>query len=139
MNTINQKDPEFKSDLAAKKGSSPNGFEILKNENENNINVNNKYNDRMIDANQSKWIVRLNRMQFSQGCITYYKVFLVFACIMALSAAVEIFIRFNVMNEIWLFAIEIFIVANIIGDFVSKMFVMVCMYIIYSNLEKGVL
>jgi len=111
---------------------SPKGFVELQvtnhNQKENDIS-NFKYNDRVLEASQNKFIINISRLIFSPTCsITYIICAILCACLTIISLA-DIFMKFYLMNTIWLFLIEIAFFIAICLDTTSRIYAMVNIYI----------
>jgi hypothetical protein len=87
-----------------------------------------KYNERVLEATQNLLMVNISRLIFSKNCATFYISLIILCSILSLLSIIDIFLQFNLMNQIWLFIIEIIIFACVLLDTMSRIYAMVKFY-----------
>jgi hypothetical protein len=104
-------------------------FELNMENNEANF----KYNNNVIEASQNKLFVNISRLFFSSTCNIYYSFGIIITSLISLLAIVDIFIRMNFMNILWLFLIEICVYSLIVIDIICRIYVQVIIFIKLEN------
>lgn len=125
INTMNIRDPNRKNTAGTSKPIVPKGQDFLELKIDNEIHANNSHADKVMEANQNKFFVYLNRLFFAKQCSIYYTLFIIICGLITILSFIDIFLNFGLSGYALLFSIQVVIIFLIISDIFLRFYVMV--------------
>jgi hypothetical protein len=90
-------------------------------DNENNF----KLNDKVMDAQQKKFFISINRLLTSAVSSWIYLIFFICCTVISIISLIDIFVKLYLANNISLFIIQILFIVVTLIDSIFKLLVMV--------------
>jgi hypothetical protein len=84
-----------------------------------------RINDKVLDAQQTKIFISINRLLTSSNCSIIYLICFICCGMMSIFSLLDIFMRLFTLYQVWVFIIEIVFMFIIVIDNIFKFLVMV--------------